>query len=120
LHLAASAPCGGVVLSSTFTTVAEAWRRWARIPLPKRFFNNLSAVRSLSVPVLVIHGRGDEVIPFEHGKRLYEAASQPKRCLWMAGVGHNDDFAALLGERYWEKIADIVGLVDQRSPRPGV
>ena len=34
-------------------------------------------------PLLVIHGLNDDVIPFEHGERLYEAAYEPKRRVWL-------------------------------------
>lgn len=34
-------------------------------------------------PLLVVHGRGDEIIPFEAGVRLFERASQPKLRFWI-------------------------------------
>ena len=34
-------------------------------------------------PVLVIHGAFDPVVPFEHGERLYEAAEEPRRRVWL-------------------------------------
>ena len=36
-------------------------------------------------PVLVIHGTEDEIIAFEHGRRLFDRAGEPKRSLWIAG-----------------------------------
>ena len=39
-------------------------------------------------PVLVIHGRDDEIIAFDHGRRLFDAAGQPKQSLWLEG-DHN-------------------------------
>ncbi len=33
------------------------------------------------VPVMIIHSVRDDIIPFEHGVRLYEAAEQPKKFL---------------------------------------
>jgi alpha-beta hydrolase superfamily lysophospholipase len=39
-------------------------------------------------PILVIHGRSDEIIAFEHGRRLYERAREPKQSLWLDG-DHN-------------------------------
>jgi fermentation-respiration switch protein FrsA (DUF1100 family) len=41
-------------------------------------------------PVLVAHGRRDEVIPFWHGERIYELANKPKQKVWLDGAGHND------------------------------
>ena len=34
-------------------------------------------------PLLVIHARGDEVIPFDHGLRLFQRASQPRIRFWV-------------------------------------
>jgi len=42
-------------------------------------------------PVLIAHSPEDEIVPFEHGRALYEAANPPKRFLELAG-GHNDGF----------------------------
>jgi fermentation-respiration switch protein FrsA (DUF1100 family) len=41
---------------------------------------------------MVIHGRHDEIVPFEMGERLFERAAQPKRSLWLERAGHNDVF----------------------------
>src|SRR4051794_5648087 len=40
-------------------------------------------------PILVIHGTRDEVIDFEHGRRLFDAASQPKERIWLENADHN-------------------------------
>ena len=41
-------------------------------------------------PILFIHGELDEIIPFERGKTLFDAASQPKYHAWFAQGDHND------------------------------
>ena len=41
-------------------------------------------------PVLVIHGKGDRIIAFEHGQELYDAALQPKYHYWVDRGDHND------------------------------
>ena len=53
-----------------------------------------------SCPVLVIHSRDDEIIPFEQGVKLHAAARQPKEFLEIRG-GHNDGFL-VSGRRYVE------------------
>lgn len=40
-------------------------------------------------PLLVGHGRRDEIIPFNSGVRLYNATLEPKRSLWVPQLGHN-------------------------------
>lgn len=44
------------------------------------------------LPLLVIHGEQDRVVPFSHGKAIYEAANQPKKFLRSKTAGHNDIF----------------------------
>jgi len=46
--------------------------------------------RLLTVPVLVLHGDRDEVVPFALGERLYALINTPKRFVRFDGAGHND------------------------------
>ncbi|MBI4409700.1 MAG: alpha/beta hydrolase [Gemmatimonadetes bacterium] len=86
--LAATRPVAGLILESTFTT---AFRVVTRVPLfPIDRFRNLQRLRRVHCPVLVIHGTDDEVIPFSHGPRLFAAAPEPRRRLWVEGATHND------------------------------
>jgi fermentation-respiration switch protein FrsA (DUF1100 family) len=55
-------------------------------------------------PVLVFQGKADEVIPFSHGQKLFAAASEPKRAVWIDGAGHNDIFD-LAGDRILREIS---------------
>jgi fermentation-respiration switch protein FrsA (DUF1100 family) len=65
-------------------------------------------------PVLVIHGTEDEVIPFSHGRQLYEAANQPRQSLWVEGAGHND-LLLVGGARYWAALRQFARLVAERE-----
>ena len=68
--------------------------------------------------MLVTHSREDELIPYEHGRRLFEAAPEPKRFLEMRG-GHNEG-AIVTGERYREAFEDFLETaLGDRSERPG-
>ena len=51
-------------------------------------------------PVLIVHSRDDEIMPFAHGQRLFEAAREPKRFLEITGT-HNEGFM-ISGEHYEE------------------
>jgi fermentation-respiration switch protein FrsA (DUF1100 family) len=72
--------------------------------LPFDRFDNLRHLRQVRAPVLVIHGTADAVIPVSHGRRLYEAAGQPKQALWVEGAHHND-VPLVAGPRYWSTLA---------------
>jgi hypothetical protein len=101
LALASRHPLAALVLESTFTDPASA-----RVPvrlLPWVMFPSLARLTALDLPVLVMHGEADEVIPFWHGQALYAAARGPKRCLWVPGAGH-DDFKEVAGKKYDEAL----------------
>lgn len=97
MAVATERPCRAVILESTFTDPASV-----RLPvrlLPWVMFPSLERIRTLHVPVLVMHGLADDLIPASHGQALYAAAPGPKACLWVAGAGH-DDFKEVAGKAY--------------------
>ncbi len=62
------------------------------VRLLSRFdYATVETVRNVSCPILVIHSRDDELIPFAHGRRIFEAANEPKRFVAISG-SHNDGF----------------------------
>ncbi|MEA1959221.1 MAG: alpha/beta hydrolase [Chloroflexota bacterium] len=65
------------------------------------------------VPLLMLHGDADEVVPFESGRKLYEAANQPKKFCAIDGAGHNDTYI-VGGDGYFAAIEEfITGLSDK-------
>jgi len=100
--IAARSPSAGLVLESTFTSAFVVMTRVPLLPFDR--FPNLRHIRQVHVPVLVIHGTADAVIPVSHGRRLYEAASNPKQALWVEGAGHND-LTLVAGQQYWDTLA---------------
>jgi len=65
-------------------------------------------------PVLVIHGSKDGVVPIEYGERLYDAAFEPKRCLWLPG----EDY----GQAIQSKAAalEVNTFFDEAQPVPAI
>jgi hypothetical protein len=107
LHLALTRPAAGLVMESPFRS-APAMAR-AKVPflpvwlLMRTRFGNEARVRDLAVPLLVIHGDGDRLIPIEHGRALFEAAPEPKGFYVIEGAGHNDTYLAG-GQSYFERL----------------
>lgn len=102
--LAAREPVGGLIIESAFLS---AYRVITRIPLlPGDRFNNLRHLRDVACPVLVIHGTDDRVIPFWHGRRLYDSVRGPRQSLWVNGAGHND-VVHVAGDRYWRALEEF-------------
>jgi fermentation-respiration switch protein FrsA (DUF1100 family) len=44
------------------------------------------------VPILIIHGTDDRVVPYHHGKMLFDAAEEPKELVTVVGGSHTDAF----------------------------
>ncbi len=110
-YLAARHQAKGLILESTFTSVPDmASELYPFFParwLSRFRYDTRGYLRSVSCPVLVIHSRDDELIPFHHGLQLYEAARPPKRFLELSG-GHNEGFMTT-GSRYLESLDEFIG-----------
>lgn len=82
-----------LVLESTFSSAMDMGHRmfpWLPVRLLCRNrYDSVTAIGSVSCPVLVAHGPSDTTIPFEQGRRVYEAANEPKQFVSLRG-DHND------------------------------
>ena len=94
-RLAARTQAGALIIESTFTSVPElAAKLYPFLPvrlLARLDFNTRAELHSVNIPVLVIHSRDDEIIPFSHGQTNYDTANNPKQFIELRG-GHNDGF----------------------------
>jgi len=91
-----------LIIESGFTSVPDlAAKLYPYFPvrLLVRFdYGTIEYVRNIDSPLLIVHSRNDEIIPFINGKRLFNAANEPKRFLEISG-SHNDGFI-VSGKRY--------------------
>jgi fermentation-respiration switch protein FrsA (DUF1100 family) len=114
LALAVERPPHGLILQSTFTSIRDAARaHYPFIPtvLIPDAYPSLRLISRLTVPLLVLHGDRDEIVPLAHGQALFEAASEPRRIRVFAGLGHND-LVAQAGQQYAAEIADWAATLD--------
>ena len=92
-QLAATQKPAALVLASTFTSIPDLGAGiypWLPVRLLARIdYDTRERLAMIAAPVLVIHSRGDDIIPFAHGEQLFAAARPPKRFLEIEG-GHND------------------------------
>ena len=106
IDVAARHPAGALIAESGFTSAPDVGaRHYPFLPvrrLSRNHFDNLSRIAQAQAPVLIIHSRTDEIIPFDHGQQLFEAAPPNKTFLEIKG-GHNDGFF-VTGPRYQEGI----------------
>lgn len=85
----------GIILESTFRSIPSvAQRLLPMIPtnsvLKYERYDSISRIPQIKIPLLIIHGTGDELIPVEEGKALFEAAVAPKDIYLVEGAGHNN------------------------------
>lgn len=93
-HLASRQPAAGLILESPFPSI-KAVARAHTFGLPSDWlmqgeFNLEASLHAVHMPILVIHGDQDTIVPFPLGKRVFEAANQPKTWYPVNGAGHND------------------------------
>ncbi len=92
-----------MILESTFSSARDVAA--AAYPfLPAQFFlrtkfDSEAKIRSITIPLLFIHGTDDSIIPIELGRKLYEAANEPKEFYEVRGADHNDVFLVGGSER---------------------
>ncbi len=96
---------GALILVSTFTSVRSFARRYlAPGFLVRDPFDNFSALKEFSGPVLLFHGRHDEAVGFGHAKALLQAGSHVR--LIALDCGHNDCPPDPQG--FWRQVADFL------------
>ena len=77
LKLAAEYSVGGVITVAAFTDIPALAPGIVRFLISEKFDND-AAVRIRKMPLLMIHGNKDEVIPYKNGQALYADAAEPK------------------------------------------
>lgn len=81
-----------LVLQSPYTSlfaVARFHYPWIFIP-PSDRFDSLALIASLKVPILILHGKQDPIIPFKQGLELYSHANEPKIFIALNNKGHSN------------------------------
>jgi len=83
LRVATKKPSAGVILEGAFYSVREISKdMFGIIPLwiiAPHDFDNGREIQKLKVPLLIVHGGNDEVIPLRHSQMLFEKAGEPKK-----------------------------------------
>lgn len=105
VEVARQTPCRALILESPFTSVADmAARVISFVPIGRLLrtrYDSLGKIPQVTAPLFVLHGDRDEVVPFEQGRRLYDAANEPKTFYTIVGASHNDTYL-VGGAPYWQ------------------
>lgn len=98
-------PLAALVLQSSFTSLRPFARQFL-VPgfLVRDAFDNLPAVRNFSGPMLIAHGRRDDIIPFPHGLALAKAGRNVRFIEF--DCAHNDCPPDL--DAFWKTVAGFL------------
>ncbi|MCA0315911.1 MAG: alpha/beta hydrolase [Candidatus Melainabacteria bacterium] len=98
-HIAGNREVAAIILQSTFSSlphVARAkmllMRAYPNFLFPKNKMDSAKTLSSEHAPLLIIHGKADNVIPYSEGELLNRKAAEPKTFVSIEGGGHNDLF----------------------------
>lgn len=103
----------GVIVESSFTSMramADYVGLSCALPMDwilTQSFDSLSKVRSLQVPLLLIHGTDDKTIPARMSRELFAAAPAPKQ-LWLVPGADHDNVSRLGGITYLQTIQAFI------------
>lgn len=118
VDLAANDGARGLILQGAYTKMPEVAASHVKILpvalLMKVRLDSESKIGSYHGPLLQTHGDADQVIPFEIGKRLHQAANQPKRFVPVPGGGHNDPPS----QEYLDALEDFFSSLPEHGAEP--
>lgn len=99
--------------------LASFWLTWPfQYPLSWTVDDDYSAIRVIDqispIPLLLLHGDRDPIVPVHHSERLYAQAREPK-ALWIApGRGHTE---SLRSDDYRDRLVTYIKTALAPSPR---
>jgi fermentation-respiration switch protein FrsA (DUF1100 family) len=112
VELAAHQPPLGLVLVSPFVSLSDMARTlYPYLPvaswLVQGRYNSLAHLPSIHRPLLVLHGEQDTIVPISQGRKLFDAANEPKQFQALYGATHDDTYIAG-GATYWDTLSDFL------------
>ena len=119
VDLAQDRPLGGVILESTFSSLPDVASRHFT-PVARYFtrggYPSVEKIARVRAPLLFFHGDDDRIVPYTLGRRLFDAAPEPKAFETLRGAGHNDT-VQVGGTAYFERIGAFLEAVAPNATR---
>lgn len=102
----------GLVIESTFTSLADVATAMANTSLPVRWvlsqkFDSIDKIADIHMPLLVVHGLDDRYVPPRFSQQLFDAAQEPKHLLLVPGASHNNSLS-LGGRNYRQALEGLL------------
>lgn len=115
IDLALKEKCRALILETPFTSIKEMCKVLHPIlPLHcvvRTKYDSIAKIKNVKTPVLIIHGDKDDYVPIEQGRKLYEAANEPKEFYTVPGGTHNGIYIEG-GEEYFNVIKRFVNKLE--------
>jgi fermentation-respiration switch protein FrsA (DUF1100 family) len=111
IALSQEMPPAALVLRSPFTSLGDvASVHYPFVPgwLLKDRYPNIDIIAGLEVPVLVVAGSADTIIPIEQSRAVFDAAQGVKRLVVIDGADHNDAVLSY-GPRLIDEVESFIG-----------
>jgi pimeloyl-ACP methyl ester carboxylesterase len=110
VDLASKVEAAGLIVQSSFTSASDMAA--AILPVFPRVFlsskmDSKGKIANVRCPKLFIHSRADEVVPYELGRRLFEAAPEPKQFYEVERAPHNSTYI-VGGKEYLEALRTFI------------
>ncbi len=106
LEVASKREAGAIIIENGFLSVRHMAKHMGIFrlvaPLLPENYNSLEKIKHVTIPKLIMWSENDEVVPPLMGKKLFEAASEPKFFYEIKNAGHNDTHVA--GGRGYQNI----------------
>lgn len=112
IRLSGERPPHALVLRSPFTSLPDvAAVHYPYLPVAQLLrdrYPSIDRIGALAVPVTVIAGSDDSIVPVDQSRAIFDAAPEPKSWLLIDGADHNDP-ELTGGAQIAEAILDVVG-----------
>ena len=73
---------GGIILESPFTSIAKTAKiYYPYLPIDlilKDRYDSIEKIQNITIPILIMHGKKDNIVPQKMGLELFEKANEPK------------------------------------------
>ena len=93
-QMATEYPAAALILESPYTSVPDVGAdRYPLVPvhwLLHDVYDSLDKIEDVHMPLLLLHGELDQVVPIKFGKKLFAAANDPKQAEFVPEAGHNN------------------------------
>ena len=115
-NLAMRRKCAAVILESPLMSASKVAETVLPVigPLMIHGYDTYRMISQINVPLFVIHGDADEVVPFSQGRAVFAAAHEPKY-FWAVHGAHHNDLLEVAGSEYVTRLREFYQVVIQNA-----